>query len=82
MMHDRVELVGQLAVDRGDGAIERTRQVLVEGDGAGERLLDQVLHQILRLIGRGLPGCGDDLIQEGGAFGGFGCGRLRYGLGA
>ena len=31
----------------------------------GERLLDQVLHQVLRLIGCGLLGGGDDLIEEG-----------------
>ena len=45
--------------------VEGARQVLVERDGAGERLLDQVLHQILRLVGRGLLGRGDDLIEEG-----------------
>ena len=81
-MHDRVELLGQLAIDRGDRAVEGARQVLVERDGAGERLLDQVLHQILRLIGRGLLGRCDDLIEEGNALGGFGCGRRCCGLGA
>ena len=81
-MHDRVELFRQLAIDRGDGAVEGARQVLVERDGAGQRLLDQVLDQVLRLIGCGLLGRGDDLIEEGWAFGGLGCGRRRCGLGA
>ena len=81
-MHDGVELIGQPAIDRGDGAVEGTRQVLVERDGAREGLLDQVLDQILRLIGRGLLSCGDDLIQEGGGFRGFSGGRFGFGLGA
>ncbi len=81
VMHDRVELVGQLAIDRGDGAVDGARQVLVERDGAGERLLDQVLHQVLRLVGCGLPGSGDDLIEDGN-LGGFRRCLLRCGLGA
>ena len=64
MVHDRVELFGQLAVDRRDRAFDRPRDVLVERDGAGERLLDQVLDQVLGLIGCGLLGRGDDLIEE------------------
>ncbi len=80
MMHDRVELFRQLAIDLSDRAIEGAGHVLVEGDRPGERLLDQRLHQLLRLIRRRLLGRRDDLVEEGDAFGGFGGGRLWCGL--
>ena len=79
-MHDGIELVGQLRVDRRDGALEGAGDVLVEHDGAGERLLDQVLHQVLRLVGGRLLGRRDDLIEEGKALGRLGRGRRRCGL--
>jgi len=47
VVHDLVELRGQLASDRGDRPVEGAGQVLVEGHGAGERLLDQRLDQFL-----------------------------------
>ena len=64
MMHHGVELFGQLAVDRRDRAFEGAREALVERDGAGQRLLDQILDQVLGLVGCGLLGRGDDLIEE------------------
>ncbi len=79
-MDDRVELFGQFAIDRGDSTFEGACHILVEGDGAGERLLDQVLHQVLRLIGRGLLGGSDNLIEEGCSFSRRCCAGLCSGL--
>ena len=64
MVHDRVELLGQLRVDRGDRLVDGARQVAVEGDGARQGLLDQRLDQILGAIGLGLLGGADDLIEQ------------------
>ncbi len=67
IVHDRVELLRQLGVDRLDGLVERPREVAIEGDGAGQRLLDERLDELLGAIGFGLLGVGDDLIEQTGA---------------
>ena len=64
MVHDRGQLLRELAVDRCDRAFECARQVAVEGDGALKRLLDERLRQFLRAIWLGLLGRGDDLIEQ------------------
>jgi hypothetical protein len=79
MMHDLVELSGELGVDRRDGAIDRARQIAVKRDRAGERLLDQCLDEFLCSVGFGLPGCRNDLVKEAGRFRRFGGCRAGFG---
>jgi hypothetical protein len=63
-MNDRIELGRELLIDRGNRAVDCPRQVAVEGDGAGERLLDERLDELLSAVGLGLPGGGDDLLEQ------------------
>jgi hypothetical protein len=74
-MHHLVELRRQACVDGGNRLVDRPRQVAIEGDRAGQRLLDERLDEILRPVGLGLFGCRDDLLEQTGADGGFGCSR-------
>ena len=68
-VHDRVQLLGQLAVDLGDCPVEGAGQVAVEGDGARQCFLDQRLHQILRAIALGLLGGTKNLLEQVDALG-------------
>ena len=63
-MHDFVELSGQHAVAGRDRAFESASQIAVEGDSAGERLLDQGLDELLGAVGLGLFGGRDHLLQQ------------------
>ena len=76
MVHDCVELLADLGVDRGDRLVDRLAQVLVEGDRAGQRFLGQGAQQLLRTVRLGLLGGGDGLVEDGeaGAFGNGGAG--------
>ena len=78
IVHDRVELLGQLGIDRLDGLVEGPGEVAVEGDRAGQRLLDQVLDEVLGAIRLGLLGIAEDLVQQAGCR--FGRRRCSRGL--
>jgi hypothetical protein len=69
MVHDRVQLLGELLVDRCDGAVEGLRQAALERYRAAERLFDQGLDKILGAVGLGLPGSGNDLFEKVRRFG-------------
>ena len=64
IVHDDVELLRQLGVDRRDRLVEGARQVAVERDRAGQGLLDQRLDQLLGTVGLRLLGVGNDLVEE------------------
>jgi hypothetical protein len=75
VVHDLVELGRQRCVDCRDRLLDRTREVAVERDRAGQRLLDQRLDEFLGAVGLGLPGRRNDLIEKPGTGSGFGGGR-------
>ena len=51
VMHDGIELRRHLRVDRRDRLVEGAREIAVESDRAGQRLLDEVLDEVLGAIG-------------------------------
>ena len=53
-----------LRVDRRDRAVDRLGDVLVEGDGALQRLLDQRLDQVLRAIRSVCFVLAEDLVEQ------------------
>ena len=58
VVHDLVDLAGQLGVDRRDHRLDRTQRVVGDQAGAGERLarqrLDRLLHRFARPVAFGL----------------------------
>jgi hypothetical protein len=72
MVDDLVELLGQHAVASRDRALERSRQITVEGNGPGESLFDEGLDEFLGAVGFGLLGGRNDLFQNAGRRGRFG----------
>ena len=71
VVHDLVELGRQRGVDRRDRLLDRAREVAVERDRAGQRLLDQRLDEFLGAVRLGLLGRRNDLIEKSGDRSGF-----------
>jgi hypothetical protein len=71
VVHDLVQLGRQLGVDRSDRLVDGTREIAVEGDRAGQRLLDQRLDEVLGAIRFCLPSRRNDLIEQSGDSSGF-----------
>jgi hypothetical protein len=82
MVNDLVELRREPGVDRRDRLVNRARQVAVEGDGPGERLLDERFDEFLGAIRLGLLGRRNDLFQKPARDSGVGDGRsgVRRGM--
>jgi hypothetical protein len=66
VVHDLVQLVRQFCVDRGDRLVDRAREIAVEGDRTGQRLLDQRFDEVLCAIRFRLLGRRYDLIEKSG----------------
>jgi len=79
-VHDLVELRRQSGVNRGDGPVDRPRQIAVKRNRAGQRLLDKRFDELLSAIGFGLLGSGDDLLQQAAGEDGLRGGRSGRGL--
>jgi hypothetical protein len=77
VVHDLVELGRQRCVDRRDCLLDRAREIAVERNRAGQRLLDQRLDEFLGTVRFGLPGRRNDLVKKSrrSGFGGGGGGR-------
>jgi hypothetical protein len=71
VVHDLVELGRQCRVDIRDRLLDRAREVAVERDRAGQRLLDQRLDEFLGAVRLGLLGRRNDLIEKSGDRSGF-----------
>ena len=69
MVNDLVQLRRQSRIERGDRTVDRARQIAVESDGTGQRLLDQRLDEVLSTVRFGLLGRRDDLFEDTGAGG-------------
>jgi hypothetical protein len=71
VVHDFVELDRQRCVNRRDRLLDRAREIAVERDRAGQRLLDQRLDEFLGAVRLGLLGRRNDLIEKAGDGSGF-----------